>query len=298
MKSLVFRGLFVLLFVICLRGGAYGRLTGTLEKIDHSGVIVVGYDESVIPFSYRDDHNGALGYAQDLVMVVVDAIRVRLSRADITIRLLPVTAENRIRLVQNKIIDIDAAAAKNGQEDEQEVSFSNVVFVTGSRLLINKQSEIHDFPDLKGKNVAVTEGTPAQAWIEELNENEQMGMVIVTTKDDDGSFAALQNGQASAFVSNEVRLAYERSKAASPDDWVMAGAPVLKEAYSMLLPKGDTEFKELVDVAIARSEMFGKARRLYEKWFLSPLPTSGLNLNLPMSEDMKRLFQNPNDQVL
>jgi glutamate/aspartate transport system substrate-binding protein len=298
MKFVVFPGLFVLLFAICLHGEAYGRLAGTLEKIDHSGVIVVGYDESAIPFSYRDDHNRVLGYAQDLVMEVVDAIRVRLSRTDITLRLLPVTAQNRIWLVQNKIIDIDAAAAKNDKEDQQQVSFSNVVFVTGTRLLTNKYSEIHGFPDLKGKNVAVTEGTPAEAWIEELNENEQMGMVIVSTKDDDGSFAALQNGKASAFVSNEVRLAYERARAATPDDWVIAGTPARKEAYSMVLPKGDTEFKELVDVAIGRCEMFGKAQRLYEKWFLSPLPSKGLNLNLPMSDDMERLFRNPSDQAL
>jgi glutamate/aspartate transport system substrate-binding protein len=298
MKYGVCYGIIIILFLMCLRPEASGKLSGTLEKIDRSGVITVGYSESSIPVSYVDDRGQAVGYSRDLVMEVVEAIKMRLSRPDITTKLIPVTEQNRVALVRKGIVDIAACPAISNHDDRQNVEFSTVFFISGTRWLVNKRSEIERFPDLKGKNVVVTEGSPAQQWIQKINESEQMGMVIINSKNDDDAFATLQSGSASAFICDEVRLAYERAKAASPADWAIAGAAALKEAYSMVLPKGDAEFKELVDVAIARSEMFGKAQRLYARWFLSPLPVSGLNLNLPMSDDMRQLFQNPNGQVL
>jgi glutamate/aspartate transport system substrate-binding protein len=92
-------------------------------------------------------------------------------------------------------------------------------------------------------------------------------------------------------------LAGERAKARNPNDWIIVGTPQSKEAYGMMLTKGDTQFKKLVDDVIAKAQTSGEAEKLYTKWFLSPIPPKGLNLNLPLSDDMKQLFKSPNDKA-
>jgi glutamate/aspartate transport system substrate-binding protein len=93
-------------------------------------------------------------------------------------------------------------------------------------------------------------------------------------------------------------LAGERAKAKNPDDWVIVGTPQSKEAYGMMLRKGDKQFKKLVDDTIAAVQTSGEGEKLYQKWFLSPIPPKGINLNLPMSDEMKKLFKHPNDTPL
>jgi glutamate/aspartate transport system substrate-binding protein len=92
-------------------------------------------------------------------------------------------------------------------------------------------------------------------------------------------------------------LAGERAKARKAADWVIVGTPQSKEAYGMMLPKGDSQFKMLVDQTIAKAETSGEAAKLYQKWFQSPIPPKGLNLDLPLSDDMKELFKTPSDKA-
>jgi glutamate/aspartate transport system substrate-binding protein len=296
MKYSICHGLAIMLLGTRLAAGADGGLSGTLKKINDSGVITIGYTES-IPFSYRDDHNQVIGYSQDMLMEVVEAIVVRLNRPDLTVKPIPLTGQNRVKLIQDGTIDIAIGPVINSEEDRQQVCYSNILFVIRTRFLTNKNSQIHDFSDLQGKNVVVTEGNGAQRWIQEANKTRNMELSILSSRDDDESFVKLQSGVAVAYLGDEVQLAYQRAKAPNPDDWVMVGQGLSKEVWSMVLPKGDSEFKELVDLTIALSETFGKARKLYKKWFLSPLPGQVLNLNLPMSDDMAKLFDNPNDAV-
>ncbi|HEX3445198.1 MAG TPA: transporter substrate-binding domain-containing protein, partial [Chthoniobacterales bacterium] len=111
------------------------------------------------------------------------------------------------------------------------------------------------------------------------------------------SFLTLQSGRAVAFMLDDALLAGERAKARKPEDWVIVGTPQSKEAYGMMMKKGDADFKKLVDEAIAQAETSGEAAKLYQKWFQSPIPPKGLNLDLPMSDDMKELFKHPNDKA-
>ena len=168
----------------------------------------------------------------------------------------------------------------------------------GTRLLVKKDSGIKDFPDLKGKNVVVTAGTTSERLIREMNEKNNMGMNIISAKDHGESFLTLQSGRAVAFMLDDALLAGERAKARKPDDFIIVGTPQSKEAYGMMMRKGDDQFKKLVDEAIAKAETSGVAEKLYQKWFQSPIPPKGLNLDLPLSEDMKALFKSPNDKAL
>jgi glutamate/aspartate transport system substrate-binding protein len=285
------------LVALCFKVRAADDLTGTLKKIKDAGSISVGHRESSIPFSYYDDQNQVVGYSEDLVTMVIDAVKQKLEMPNLQVRMTPVTSQNRIPLVQNGTIDIEAGSTTNNLERQQQVAFSNTMFIIGTRLLVKKDSGIQDFPDLKGKNVVVTAGTTSERLIRELNQKQDMKMNIISAKDHGESFLTLQSGRAVAFMLDDALLAGERAKAKRPDDWVIVGTPQSKEAYGMMIPKGDDQFKALVDEAIAKAETSGEAAKLYQKWFLSPIPPKGLNLNLPLSDDMKALFSSPNDKA-
>jgi glutamate/aspartate transport system substrate-binding protein len=272
-------------------------LTGTLKKIKDAGSISIGHRESSIPFSYYDEQNQVVGYSQDLVALVIDAVKQKLSLPNLQVRLIPVTSQNRIPLVQNGTIDIEAGSTTNNLERQQQAAFSNTMFIIATRLLVKKDSGIQDFPDLKGKNVVVTAGTTSERLIRALNQNQDMNMNIISAKDHGESFLTLQSGRAVAFMLDDALLAGERAKAKRPDDWVIVGTPQSKEAYGMMMRKGDDQFKALVDETIAKAEKSGETAKLYQKWFLSPIPPKGLNLNLPLSDDMKALFTSPNDKA-
>jgi glutamate/aspartate transport system substrate-binding protein len=273
------------------------ELSGTLKKIKDSGTISLGHRESSLPFSYYDDKNQVVGYAYDLSMKVVDAVKQKLGLPNLQVKMIPVTSQNRIPLVQNGTVDLEAGSTTNNLERQQQVSFSNTFFIIGTRLLTKKDSGINDFPDLKGKNVVTTAGTTSERLLREMNEKNNMGMNIISAKDHGESFLTLQSGRAVAFMMDDALLAGERAKARKPDDWIIVGTPQSKEAYGMMLPKGDAEFKKVVDETLAKAMTSGAAEKLYQKWFMSPIPPKGLNLNLPLSADMKALFQSPNDKA-
>jgi glutamate/aspartate transport system substrate-binding protein len=272
------------------------ELTGTLKKIKDTGFIAIGHRESSIPFSYYDDKNQVIGYSQDLAMIVVDAVKKKLALPGLQVKLTPVTSQNRIPLVQNGTVDLEAGSTTHNAERARQVAFSNTIFVVGTRLLVKKGSGIQDFPDLKGKNVVTTAGTTSERILRELNAK-GLGINIISAKDHGEAFLTLQSGRAAAFMMDDALLAGERAKARKPDDWVIVGTPQSKEAYAMMMRKDDAAFKQVVDAAIAEAETSGVAAKLYQKWFQSPIPPKGLNLDLPMSDDLKEVFAHPTDQA-
>jgi glutamate/aspartate transport system substrate-binding protein len=298
MKSYLVALIGLCLIALSPKARAEEELTGTLKKIKDAGSISLGHRESSIPFSYYDDKNQVVGYSHEMLLLVVDAVKKKLNMPNLKENLIPITSQNRIPLIQNGTIDIEAGSTTNNLERQQQANFSDSIFVIGTRLLVKKDSGIKDFPDLKGKNVVVTAGTTSERLIREMNEKNNMGMNIISAKDHGESFLTLQSGRAVAFMLDDALLAGERAKARKPDDFIIVGTPQSKEAYGMMMRKGDDQFKKLVDEAIAKAETSGVAEKLYQKWFQSPIPPKGLNLDLPLSEDMKALFKSPNDKAL
>jgi glutamate/aspartate transport system substrate-binding protein len=286
----------LILFAAAPGIGAAEELSGTLKKIKDTGVLVIGHRESSIPFSYYDDKNQVVGYSQELAMAVVDAVKKKLNLPGLQVKLTPVTSQNRIPLVQNGTVDLEAGSTTHNVERAKQVAFSDTIFVVGTRLLVKKGSGIQDFPDLKGKNVVTTAGTTSERILRELNEK-GLGINLISAKDHGEAFLMLQSGRAAAFMMDDALLAGERAKARKPDDWVIVGTPQSKEAYAMALRKDDPGFKQVVDAAIAEAETSGMAAKLYQKWFESPIPPKGLNLDLPLSDDLKEVFAHPADQA-
>jgi glutamate/aspartate transport system substrate-binding protein len=274
------------------------ELTGTLKKIKGSGVVALGHRESSIPFSYYDDKQQVIGYSHEIMLRVVDAIKDELKLPTLQTKLLPVSSQNRIPLVQNGSVDIECGSTTNNLERQKQVAFSNTIFIVSTRLMTRKDSGVKDFPDLAGKNVVVTAGTTSERLLRKMNEEKQLKMNIVSAKDHGESFLLLESGRATAFMIDDVLLFGEIAKAKRPGDWVVTGTPQSREAYGCMMRKDDAPFKAVVDRAIAKLQTSGEAEKIYAKWFTQPVPPKGLNLNFVMSDDIKALFKQPNDKAL
>ncbi|EGT3621316.1 glutamate/aspartate ABC transporter substrate-binding protein [Morganella morganii] len=273
------------------------ELTGTLKKINDNGVIIVGHRESSVPFSYYDNQQNVVGYSQDYSNHIVDAVKKTLNKPDLQVKLIPVTSQNRIPLLQNGTFDFECGSTTNNLARQQQAAFSNTIFVVGTRLLTGKDSGVKDFADLAGKNVVVTSGTTSEMLLNKLNDEKQMKMRIISAKDHGDAFRTLESGRAVAFMMDDALLAGERAKAKKPDNWVIVGTPQSEEAYGCMLRKDDPQFKALIDKTVSDAQTSGEAEKSYNRWFKQPIPPKNLNLNFELSGEMKGLFKAPNDKA-
>jgi len=279
-----------------LAAPASAQESATLKKIKETNTISLGHRESSVPFSYYDDKQQVVGYSYDFQKKVVEAVKKELNLPNLQIKMTPVTSQNRIPLVQNGTIDLECGSTTNNLERQKQVDFTTTVFIIGTRLLTKKDSGVKDFADLKGKNVVTTAGTTSEKLLRAMNDEKKMGMNVISAKDHGESFLTLESGRAVAFMMDDALLAGERAKARNQADWVIVGTAQSKEAYGCMLRKGDAGFKKLADSAISAAlKADGEAE--FKKWFQAPIPPKGVNLNLPLSDDMKDLFKTPNDKA-
>jgi len=269
----------------------------TLKKIKETGSITLGHRESSIPFSYYDDKQQVIGYSHEMMLKAVDAIKAELKLTKLDVKLMPVTSANRITLLQNGTVDMECGSTTNNLERQKQVGFSTSIFVIGTRLMAKKDAGVKDFPDLAGKNVVTTAGTTSERLIRKMNEEKQMKMNIISAKDHGESFLTLESGRAVAFMMDDALLFGEMAKAKRPGDWAVVGTAQSKEAYGCMLRKDDAGFKKVVDAALSKAMTSGEAEKIYNKWFMNPIPPKGLNLNMPLSDDMKALYKAPNDKA-
>ncbi|SIS89202.1 glutamate/aspartate ABC transporter substrate-binding protein [Insolitispirillum peregrinum] len=273
------------------------ELTGTLKKIKESGTIVLAHRDSSIPFSYLGtDPQQPIGYSHELQLKVVDALKQKLAMPDLKVRYNLVTSQTRIPLVQNGTVDLECGSTTNNIERQQQVDFSVGIFEVGTRLLVNKKSKIKDFPDLAGKNVVTTAGTTSERLLKALDADKGMKMNIISAKDHGEAFLMLESGRAVAFMMDDVLLYGEIAKAKKPADWEVVGTPQSFEIYGCMVRKEDPAFKAVVDQAISDTYKSGEINEIYKRWFQSPVPPKDLNLNFPMSEQLKKLIANPTDK--
>lgn len=272
------------------------ELTGTLKKIKESGTVTLGHRDASIPFSYMADASGVpVGYSHDIQLQIVEALKKDLGLPDLKVKYNLVTSQTRIPLVQNGTVDIECGSTTNNAERQQQVDFSVGIFEIGTRLLAKKDSSYKDFDDLKGKNVVTTAGTTSERLLKSMNADKQMGMNVISAKDHGESFQMLESGRAVAFMMDDALLAGEMAKAKKPTDWAVTGTAQSYEIYGCMVRKGDAPFKKAVDDAIKATFASGQINTIYNKWFQQPIPPKGLNLQFPMSDELKALIANPSD---
>jgi glutamate/aspartate transport system substrate-binding protein len=85
------------------------------------------------------------------MLKAVEAIKAELKLAKLDVKLMPVTSANRITLVQNGSVDLECGSTTNNTERQKQVSFSNTIFIIGTRLMTKTNSGINDFPTWRAR---------------------------------------------------------------------------------------------------------------------------------------------------
>ena len=259
----------------------------TLQKVAAANKISVSYREASVPFSYLIGSKTAIGFSVELTEAVIDDVRKKLKKPNLEVNTMAVTSQNRIPLMVNGTIDLECGSTTNNSTRAKDVTFSTNIFYTGTRLLTKKDSGIKNYADLAGKTVASTTGTTNAQVIRKYSADKKLDMQIVLGKDHDDSLLLVENDRAKAFAMDDILLFGLRANSKNPAALEVVGDSIQVEPYACFMRKDDPEFKKLVDGTLARLIKTGEFNRLYTKWFMSPIPPKGVNLNLPMSAELK-----------
>ena len=271
------------------------EFTGRLKKIKDSGTLTLGVRDSSIPFSYLDDKQSYQGYSIDLCLKAATAIQKKLGLTSLNIKMVPVTSATRIPLIANGTTDISCDSATNNQERWNQVAFSVTEFVTANKFLSKKSANLKTLEDLKGKTVVSTSGTSNLKQITALNAERNLGMNILAAKDHAEAFLMVETGRAAAFVMDDILLSSLAANSKAPADYQVSSEALSVEPYGLILPKGDNDFKKVVDDALTVVYKGDDIKKIYAKWFQSPIPPKGVNLNVPMSPQLQAVLAKPTD---
>src|SRR6202162_4220187 len=254
-------------------------LTGTLKKVKDTGSFTIGYRESSIPFSCLTAQQQRIGYAMDLCMKVVDAVKAELKMPNLKVNLQPVTSSNRIPLLQNGTIDMECGSTTNSVDRQKQVSFGPTYFVINVTAAVKKKSGIKSLADLNGKTISTTAGTTSVPLLRQYDKTKNAEIKSIDAKDHAESFLLLSQDRTSAFVMDDILLAGRIANSSSPGDYmILTNESLRTEPYSMMLRKDDPQFKALVDKTVGGVVKAGEINQIYAKWFTSPIPPKGVNM--------------------
>jgi glutamate/aspartate transport system substrate-binding protein len=272
------------------------ELTGTLQKIKETGTIALGVRDSSVPFSYLDGQQKPVGYAVDICYKIVDAVKKELKLPDLKVQLVPVLSSNRIPLMANGTIDLECGSTTNNAERQKQVAFANTHFLTASRFVSKKAAHLDSIDSLRGKTVVSTSGTTNIVQLNQVNAARKLGINVVAAKDHAEAFLMVETDRAAAFVMDDIILSSLVAASKDPSAYVVSDdAFSAAEPYGIMLRRDDAPFKALVEKATSDLYLSPEGKAIYAKWFLSPIPPNGLNLNVPMSKGMQHAYAHPSD---
>ena len=259
----------------------------TLKKIADSNKITVSYRESSVPFSYLIGSSKAVGFSVELSEAIIDDVRKATKKPNLEVAYMPVTSQNRIPLLVNGTYDLECGSTTNNSTRAKDVTFSTNIFYTGTRLLVKKTSGVKNYADLAKKTVASTTGTTNAQVIRKYNADKNLDMQLILGKDHDDSLLLVESDRAAAFAMDDILLFGLRANSKNPVSLEVVGDSLQVEPYACMVRKDDPEFKKLVDGTLNRLMKSGEFASLYTKWFESAIVPKGVNLGLPMSDDLK-----------
>ena len=278
-------------------GSAMAQANDTLAKIKNAGAITLGVRESS-GLSYTLGNGKYVGFHTEMAEHIISDIRKQLGLAALETKYQPVTSQNRIPLVTNGTVDLECGSTTNNATRQKDVAFAVTTYVEEVRMVVKANSGIASIKDLNGKSVATTTGTTS---VQTLRKNERAGGIDfkeVYGKDHADSFLLLETGRADAFVMDGSILAANISKSKNPADFKIVGEVLSVEPIACMLRKDDPAFKKAVDDSIKRQIADGSLAKLYDKWFMQPVPPTNTKIGLPLSDATKAAWANPNDKPM
>ncbi len=274
--------------------GAVMAQTDTLKKIKDSGVITMGVRDASGAMSFTLGPGKYTGFHVDICERVIADIKKATQLDKLEVRYQLVTPQNRIPLVQNGTVDIECGTTTNNAARQKDVAFAPTLYVEGVRLAVKTTSGIRSTDQLAGKTVVATTGSTSVQLLRKLKSDASE----LTARDNSEGFLLLETGRADAFVADGQILATLISKSRDPAQYKLLDQVLSTEPIAIMLPKGDAAFKKVVDQSIVSLAKSGDAARIYDKWFLKPIPPQNVTVGLPATEMTKAAWANPTDKPL
>ena len=227
------------------------ELTGPLQKSKETNRIVLGIQEASVPFSYLDGDQKVIGYAVDICMRIVDAVKQELKLSSLNVETSPVTSSNRIPLMMNGTVDLVCSATTNNAERQRQVAFTNSHFLSATRFAARKSDNITAIDQLKGKPVVAVSGSTNMVQLNQVSNARNLGVTTLAAKDQAEAFL-METGRAAAYVLDDVQLAVVIARSKDPSAYIISDETFSKaEPYGIMLRKDDAPFKTVVDRATA-----------------------------------------------
>ena len=268
----------------------------TIAKVKASGSVTMGVRDSSGALSYTLGDGKYTGYHVEICQAILADLEKAVGKK-VDIKYQSVTSQNRIPLVQNGTVDIECGSTTNNATRQKDVSFANTTFVEEVRIAVKTSSGITSIAQLNGKNVATTTGTTS---VQTLRKNERATGVDfkeVFGKDHSESFLLLESGRADAFVMDGSILAGNIATSKNPADFKIVGEVLSVEPIAIMMRKDDPAFKKLADETIAGMAKSGALAKLYDKWFMQPIPKN-TKVGLAASDGIKAAWATPNDKPM
>jgi glutamate/aspartate transport system substrate-binding protein len=264
-------------------------LSPTLAAIKNAHVVRLGYRESSPPFSFLDQANRPIGYSLELCEAIVDEIGIEVDDPDLRIEYVKVTSDDRIQAVLQNKIDLECGSTTANAERSKQVAFSPLMFVAGTKLMVPKASSISSATDLKGKTVVVTKGTTNEQAMHNVDKKFSLGLNIITSPDHEQSYQMLAEGKADAFATDDILLYGLIARHKSQDKFRVTGDYLSYDPYGIMFRKGEPQLTAVVERAFRKLGSNHDLVPLYNKWFVSRLPT-GEKLNVAISPQLEEAF--------
>ncbi len=279
-------------------GGTFAQANDTLAKIKSKGEITLGTRDSSGALAFTLGDGKYVGFHTEMSENIAADIQKQLGLPKLTVNKQLITSQNRIPLIVNGTVDLECGSTTNNVARQKDVAFAVTTYVEEVRIAVRADSGINSIKDLNGKNVVTTTGTTS---VQTLRKNERATGVDfkeIMGKDHADSFLLLESGRADAFVMDGQILAGNISKSKNPAGFKIVGEVLSVEPIACMLRKDDPAFLKAVDDSIKRQIADGSLAKLYDKWFMQPIPPTNTKVGLPLSEATKAAWANPNNKPM
>jgi len=290
------KSLFAVAVALAAVGSAHAQANDTLAKIKAAGKVVIGTRDSSAPLAYTTGDGKYTGYHVEICNRIVDALKTDLKLPSLATEYTLVTSQNRIPLVVNGTVDLECGSTTNNATRQQQVAFAPTTYVTNVRIAVKANSGITSIAQLNGKKVATTTGTTSVQLLRKHERANGVNFEEVFGKDHADSFLLLDTGRADAFVMDDNILAGNIVNAKNPADFKIVGETLSEEPIAIMYRKDDPNFRKAVDDAVKAMMKSGEIDKIYNKWFMSPIPPRNVTVNMPMTASLKNAIANPNDK--
>ena len=268
-----------------------------LDRIKASGRIVLAHRESSVPFSYYDANKKPVGYALDLCKDIAEAVRKHLGMKSLEIAYVPITTANRIDTIASGKADLECGSTTNNAERRQKVAFTIPHYITGSRYAVRANSDIAELSQFEHHVLVSTAGSTPFKAIDSANKDRLLGITVRPVKDNAEAMKMLADGSADGFAMDDVQLYGLIAESPNPAQFKVVGKFLTIEPLAIMMSKDDAAFKKVVDEEMRHVIRSGEAEKIYDRWFMSPIPPKNVSMNLPMSYLLRDSWKYPSDAV-